>query len=147
MRVSNHIDIRRPLPEVYAYAADLNNYALWASGVLELRPDTERLGRFRMRRRVPGRDLHVEFRLVEMVPDARLVLEGLSAGVPWRSTLTFAQRDGRTRVSDVLDIGLSGVRRVAAPVLIRLLSEVDRMDLENLKHQLEEPVPQRSICS
>ena len=47
MQVSAEVVIQRPVAEVFAYVADLQNAVEWAPGVLEAAPDSGGAGRAR----------------------------------------------------------------------------------------------------
>jgi uncharacterized membrane protein len=136
-RISNEVIVARPLTEVFAYVADLNNYSEWASGVLDVHPDETDMGAFVLTRRLSGRTLRSRFKVIELVPNERIVLQGESAGVPWRSTLSFDDRGDQTGVRGALELRMDGLTRLASPLLSRMVARSNRADLEGLKQSLE----------
>jgi len=137
VHVGDEVVIAKPLADVFTYAADINHYADWATGVTELRPDAADLGAFIMRRDVGGRQIATRFRVVELVLNRHFTLRGVSAGSPWTSTVTFESVDGVTRVREALELEVRGAARLISPLLRRVISKTNRADLDGLKHRLD----------
>jgi len=137
VRVTSTVSIRRPVGDVFARVSDLNTYAQWAADVRHLAPDSEDIGAFVVHRQINGRRMEVRFKLVELVPDERIVLQGHSSGVPWRCTISFLASEEGTIVAEAIEMRLTGVARLGGPLFARVITRSVRKDLTGLQRWLE----------
>jgi len=114
--------LETPLPrsQCFAFVADFANASRWDPGVAT----SERLddgpvqvcARYRLGVRVGGRVRPMDYRIVELEPDRRVLLAGKGAGVEALDEIRFAPAAvGGTVIDYVADIRLRGLLRLAAP--------------------------------
>jgi hypothetical protein len=75
--------------------------------------------------------------MAEYRPDERIVLHGVSNGMPWTSEMTFAPIDEGTMLSESIQLQPAGVARFFSPVMALLVRRTHRRDLAGLRFRLE----------
>jgi hypothetical protein len=129
---SRTIVVARPVGVVFGFFADAVNSAKWRSGVVEIGPaGPPVLGKvYRQRVRGPGgRAVSADVKVIELEPDRRVVMEGVSGPVRPVVEYTFESVGPRTRVTFTLSVELSGVKKVlmAGPVQNAMTAEVAQL--------------------
>lgn len=114
--------VSRPLDEVFAYLADLNNlpqYDRWVTSVEATSDGPPRVGSTWRHRRVQGgRSFDAPIELVEYEFNRRIAIVSGSNGLDVRSTHSFtADGDASTVVTEVLEMRLSGMSRLFEPII------------------------------
>ncbi|MEC3918273.1 SRPBCC family protein [Nocardia sp. CDC160] len=130
---SNTVVITRPLGEVFAYFADATNSARWRSGVKEIVAEGEPAVGTVYRQTVSGpggRGISADVRIIDFVPNEKVVLEGISG--PLRPTVSyaFAPTGEGTEVTFSLSAELSGLKKLLmnGPVQKTMSAEVAGLD-------------------
>jgi uncharacterized membrane protein len=133
--------VGRPLSETFAYVADFTNlpeYDDWVKSAERTSEGPIGVGSTWTHRRVQGRrafDAPIE--LLEYEPDRRFVMKSGSRGFDVRSTMTFADHDGSTEITEVFEMRLSGLVRLFEPVIRRQAPAQGREVHRKLKERLE----------
>jgi carbon monoxide dehydrogenase subunit G len=118
-RIRETIITRLPLERTYGYLADFANAAEWDPGVAwaeRLDPGPVAVGsRYRLGVRMAGRVAPMEYRVTQLEPNRRVVLEGSGSGVRAIDEISFAPAEGGTNVDYSADIRLTGLLRLVEP--------------------------------
>jgi dehydrogenase/reductase SDR family protein 12 len=140
-RYVDAIDLPIPIEEAFDYLADFSRTAEWDPGVAEaerLTPGTVKLGsRFRVSVSFLGRRLPLEYRITEFNRPSRLVLTGGDDSLRSVDEITFVSRPSGTRVTCEARLELTGIRRVADPILDLLFQRVGSLAVRGLRERLE----------
>jgi uncharacterized protein YndB with AHSA1/START domain len=136
--------IRRPRPEVAAFAADPDNAPTWYQNIDTVRWKTEpplRVGsELEFVARFMGRRLAYVYRVEEFVPGERLVMRTSEGPFPMETTYAWTSADeGSTRMTLRNRGGAGGVMRLLSPVETIAVRRANRKDLERLRSILERP--------
>ena len=133
--------IARPRAEVAAYVTDWRNDPSWIGALRNVRLVTD--GPLRIGSQVArvasflGRRIEYVNEVVELEPDARLVMRSVRAPFPMTVTYEFEDaEDGGTRVRIRAGGDASGFYRLAGPLLSRAGERGIRGDLERLANVL-----------
>jgi carbon monoxide dehydrogenase subunit G len=131
------IDVPVPIEEAFDYLADFSRTADWDPGV----SGAERLeegpigvgSRFRVVVSVLGSSLPIEYEIATHERPTRLVLRGGDDGLRSIDEITFAPRGRGTRVTYEARLELSGVRRLADPLLDLWFQRIGRRAARGLR--------------
>src|SRR5215207_4159172 len=123
--VVTEIEIRRPRPEVAAYAADPDNATTWYRNIktVEWRsPRPVAIGsRVAFVARFLGRDLDYTYEIEGLVPGERLVMRTAEGPFPMETTYTWEDApDGGTRMTLRNRGEPAGFSKIAARLLARV---------------------------
>lgn len=134
--------IERPLAEVAAYAGDPTNAPAWQRHVDAADWITDppvRLGsRAVVHARFLGRSIDVTVEVVELSLDEQVVLRTVDGPVPIRTVSTWRPVGDRvTHMALQHHATPTGLQRLLAPLLTRVLRRVAHRDLADLKQLLE----------
>ena len=142
--------IARPLPEVAAYAGDPSNAPEWYVNIraVEWRTEPPLVVGSRMAfvATFLGRRLAYTYEVVELVPNARLVMRTSEGPFAMETTYTWsAEGEGQTRMTLRNRGEPTGFSRIAAPLMVVAMRRANEKDLAKLKTVLEgRPVAVRS---
>jgi carbon monoxide dehydrogenase subunit G len=140
MQFANTVTIERPLHEVYAFVADLENVPKWNYAIVETRKTSSGpvgVGTtYRQVRSLPARSEETLL-VTEMEPDRRVAIHG-NLG-PFVGTLTyeFDDLDGRTRLTNTADLEGHGLMKLAGPLASGRVRDAVAANLNALKQLLE----------
>jgi carbon monoxide dehydrogenase subunit G len=139
-RYVDAIDLPVSVEEAFDYLADFSRTAEWDPSVVEatrLTPGTVRLGSsFRVSVSFLGRRLPLEYRITEFERPSRLVLSGSDSSLRSIDEITFVPRPGGTRVTYEARLELTGIRRLADPILDVLFQRIGRLAVRGLRERL-----------
>ncbi|MGH0031090.1 MAG: SRPBCC family protein [Myxococcota bacterium] len=145
-RFVDAIDLPLPIEEAFDYLADFSRTAEWDPGVEEASRITRgeiRVGsRFRVTASFFGRRVPLEYRIHELERPTRLVLRGEDASLVSIDEITLVPRPGGTRVTYEARLELSGLRRIADPLLDLLFQRVGSQAAEGLRGRFAGPTPE-----
>ena len=141
------IDIQQPREDVFAYLSDFSTTREWDPGVVA----AERLGgqavgegtEFRLEAEFLGRTHELTYRIVEYEPPHAVTFLGENATVVSRDRITFDATATGTRVTYDADLALTGLLRIADPLLALAFNRVGDRAVAGLRHTLASSQPQR----
>jgi uncharacterized protein YndB with AHSA1/START domain len=126
--------------EAFDYLADFSRTAEWDPSVVDARRLTRgrvRLGAsFRVVVSFLGRRVPLEYRITEFERPSRLVLSGGDSSLRSIDEITFVPRPGGTRVTYEARLELTGIRRLADPILDVLFQRIGRLAVRGLRERL-----------
>ena len=136
------VRIDRPLDEVYTYSADLNNLPAWGDGVVGCDMVTDGpvdVGSiFVVKNKMGGRVQAFESRVIAMKPDSEFGFKTGSGSMQYTSIRTYEKHDGKTIVTERITTEISGIMKLAAPLLNMFVKNSHYKSLQNLKALLEQ---------
>jgi carbon monoxide dehydrogenase subunit G len=145
VKVERSVAIGRSSDDVFAFVADQTNAARWQSGILEVRRLTDGppgLGtRHVFTRTLMGRRMTGENEYVEFVPGRRVAFRTTS-GPGLLASYDVAPGSTGARLTATIELDVSGIMTVAAPLVARTLRRDVEANLARLKDILEEPANQ-----
>jgi hypothetical protein len=83
-----------------------------------------------------GRRVPLEYRITEFERPSRLVLSGGDSSLRSTDEITFVSRPGGTRVTYEARLDLTGIRRLADPLLDLLFQRIGRLAVRGLRERL-----------
>ena len=135
------IEIERPLHDVFLFVSDLATlpeYDRYVESVTRTSDGPISAGATWSHRRVQGkRRIVAPIRFTEYVPDQKFVMVSGSKGFDVRSTMSFAVSGTGTKVSEILEMRLSGMPRLLEPVIRKQVPKQLAEVHERLKRVLE----------
>jgi carbon monoxide dehydrogenase subunit G len=137
---TNVVEINRPAHDVFAFLADLENVPRWNYAITETRktsPGEVGVGTTYEQTRsipTPGRE-HVTITSFE--PDRHLTIEGTLARYPARLQYTVDEHDGATRLTNTVDLELTGAAKLLGSVAVARIRSAVAENLAVLKRLLE----------
>lgn len=142
--VSSEIVIARPRSQVFAYAADPDNAPTWYVNIKSVEwqtPPPARVGsRIAFVARFLGRRMAYTYEIVELVPEARLVMRTAEGPFPMETSYAWeATADHGTRMTLRNRGRPSGFSMLLAPMMAPAIRRANRKDLALLKKILERP--------
>jgi len=140
--VLTEIEIDRPPHEVAAYAGDPGNAPQWYVNIEAVEWKTEpplRIGsRLAFVAHFLGRRLEYTYEIMELVPDARLVMRTAEGPFPMETTYTWEPAgEQRTRMTLRNRGEPRGFSRILGPVMAAAMRRATQKDLQRLKALLE----------
>jgi hypothetical protein len=140
IRVDSSVEIRRPVPEVFAFVADTGNDPQWHLDAVDVSRTSEgEIGvatTFAVGIQFMGRR-EAWWRVTEFEPNRREVIRVQAE--PFNPTLTylFDASNGGTRFTRRIEIEPRGYVRVLAPVVRRMIERRQALFVRRLKEVLE----------
>ena len=139
------VETPRPLDEVFVYLSDFSTTEEWDPGVVEatrvngsaVGPGTE----FRLVAEFLGRKNELTYRIVEYDPPHAVTFRGENAAVVSRDRITFESTAAGTRVTYDADLALTGLLRIADPLLALAFTRVGDRALAGLSRTLAPSQP------
>ena len=133
--------INRPVEEVFAFTADLENDPQWQSGIEEARwtsdgpPGKDSTGVEVIR--FLGRRMELVLLVTEYEPNRKLSIKTTGGPISFESTATYEPVDGGTRLNFTMEGDAKGFFKLADPLLARMVKRQSQGDLGNLKDLME----------
>lgn len=145
VREEHSVVIRRPIEEVFAFASDPNNDALWESTTLEAEQTSDGpLGvgaTFRNTTKFLGRRFDTSYELTEYEPPRKQCYRVTSGPITGVVCYLFEpSEDGGTRLTQTFEAEVGGFFRLAEPLVARVIRRQMEADMETLKDLLEAQV-------
>ena len=139
--VEHTVVIDRPIEEVFAFMADVENLQRWAENTIEARQTSEgpvSAGTTcTVRSKAMGRVMAHHFVVTEYEPHTTYAAKSTSGPFPMHMRYSLEPTDGGTRVHTVTEADLGGIARIAAPVLTGMAKKQIAADHRTLKAMLE----------
>ena len=140
--VVTEIVIDRPQRQVAAFAGDPSNAPAWYVNIRAVEwktsPPLAVGSRMAFVATFLGRRLAYTYEVVELVPDARLVMCTAEGPFPMETTYTWSALDERHTKMSLRNRGEpSGFASIAAPFMAAAMRRANRNDLAKLKQLLE----------
>lgn len=136
------IETRLDPAAAFDFIADFANASTWDPGTATSRPIGSgpiRVGsRFALGVRMAGSVRPMEYRIVELEPGRRVVLEGSGSGVEAIDTIAFEPSSSGTRIDYRADIRLLGWRRLLEPVARGAFARIAREARDGMQRTLDE---------
>ena len=138
--------INRPVEVVFNYLSDLQNGKQWQTGVL----DVQRLSagapgpgsRYVVVRKFLGRKMESNVEISVFEPNRKMVLKSTSGPMPFEQTIVFQPGEGRTKVSTVINLQVSGMLGMAEPMIAGSVKREVTAAFGDLKDLMEHKVPE-----
>ncbi len=139
-RFVDAIDLPIPIEQAFDYLADFSRTAEWDPSVAEasrLTPGQIGIGsRFAVCVSLLGRRFPLEYSITGFDRPSRLVLKGGDDSLRSIDEITFVSRPGGTRVTYEARLELSGIRRIADPLLDLLFQGIGRLAARGLRERV-----------
>lgn len=137
----NTVMIRRPIDVVFAFLADLENVPKWNYAIVETKrvsPGPVRVGTtYRQIRSVPTRS-EDGFEVTVFEPVDRLEVRGQIGPFTARVRYLLEPTGSGTRLTNVVELGSSGLRGLAARLATSRVKNAVAANLDTLKRILEQ---------
>ncbi len=141
VREEHSVVIERPVEEVFAFAADPNNDALWLSSTLETEQTSEGPvgvgAAFRNTTKFLGRRFDTTYEVTESEPPHKRCFRVTSGPIPGEVCYLFEPADGSTRFTQNFEADVGGFFRLAEPLVARAIRRQMATDMATLKDLLE----------
>ena len=133
--------INRPVAEVFAFIARAENMPRWAKYITDAAQTSEGAvdvgTTCYVVSKMMGMNVKQNFTVTECIPDRVYAAKSTSGPVPMESRYVLEEASGATELHVSVTTDLSGVMKMAGPLLIRKLRKQMREDHESLKRFLE----------
>ena len=137
---TNTVTIDRPARDVFAFLADLENVPRWNYAITETRKtksgDVGVGTTYEQTRSTPAPSRE-QLTITEFEPDRHITVVGTLARFPARLEYTMEERDGRTRLSNTVDLRLTGAVRLLGGIAAGRIRSTVAKNLDTLKELLE----------
>jgi hypothetical protein len=141
VNVQTEILIRRPREIVASYASDPDNAPAWYVNIRSAKWQTQRPlavgSRVAFTARFLGRNLDYVYEISELVPGYKLTMRTKQGPFPMRTSYSWSDEDGATRMTLRNTGEPSGFSALAGIFMAPMMRRAMRKDLENLKKILE----------
>ena len=136
------IETRLDPGAAFDFIADFANASAWDPGTATSRRIDDgpiRIGsRFALGVRMAGAVRPMDYRIVELEPGRRVVLEGSGSGVEATDTISFEPSSRGTRIEYRADIRLVGWRRLLEPLAGGAFARIAREARDGMQRTLDE---------
>lgn len=136
------IETRLDPQAAFQFIADFANASSWDPGTATSRRIDDgpvRVGsRYALGVRMAGATRPMEYRIVELEPGRRVVLEGSGSGVEATDTIVFEPSSTGTRIDYRADIRLVGWRRLLEPLAGGAFARIAREARDGMQRTLDE---------
>jgi carbon monoxide dehydrogenase subunit G len=137
---TNTVTIDRPARDVFAFLADLENVPRWNYAISETRkmtPGDIGVGTtYEQTRSIPTPSRE-QLTITEFEPHRHIAVVGTLARFPARLEYTMEEREGRTRLSNTVDLQLTGAVRLLGGITASTIRSAVAENLDTLKQLLE----------
>jgi uncharacterized protein YndB with AHSA1/START domain len=140
MQFSNTVTIDRPVGEVFAFLAHLENLPRWNYAISETRKISHGPvgagARYEQTRTNPTRSVET-FEITAYEPDRTLAIRGTFGPFPGRFTYELEPMGNHTRLVNTVDLEPSGLVSIVAPLMTSRVRAAVAANLGALKQILE----------
>jgi len=142
--ITQSVTVNRPVEEVWDFIGSFENTTRWSRGVLEARQTSDGpLGvgsRLQTVVKAFGRRRTADYLVTEYEPNHAFAFEVSSGPMTSRARSSVEPAGAGTRLTASGEAEVTGLYRLLAPVLVRILERHSQDDLTNVKRILEAPV-------
>ena len=137
---SESVLIDKPVEEVFAFTANLNNLPKWQKSVLSV--DTTAAGiskgsQYSLVRKFMGREVKATMEVTDYTPNSLLALKGMDGTVNLKLKNTFEPEGKSTKLTINMEAEVGGFFKVAESVVAKQMKEQMKGDELVLKGLLE----------
>lgn len=142
--ITQSVTIDRPVTEVWDFIANFENATRWSRGVLEARQTSD--GPLRVGSTLQtvvkafGRRRTADYLVTAYEPNHTFAFEVSSGPMTSRARYSVEPAGAGTRLTASGEAAATGLYRLLAPALVRILQKHSQDDLANLKRILEASV-------
>lgn len=133
--------INRPVEQVFAYLANLENDAEWRREWVEARQTSDGPpgvgATFRLDGELLGRRIPTVYEVIEYEPNRTAAWKAVSGPLPLTFRRIFEGVDGRTQVTNRYEVELSGFLKLVKPLVINMGKRQLQGDIPRLKELME----------
>ncbi|MDZ4654743.1 MAG: SRPBCC family protein [Coriobacteriia bacterium] len=141
VRVRKSVLIAKPLPEVFAFVADIKKEPLWRSAITSVQhvggPERGVGARYRMSGSYEGKSGDTVLACTDYVLNERVSYAGGEGPVGADFTYEFRAEGEQTHVAMVVKVDLKGKARLFAGMAEKMLDKFADADVHSLKRLLE----------
>jgi hypothetical protein len=142
IQIEHSAVIRRQPEEVFGFMTDIANLPRWQTGAVKSEmlsePPLVTGSRFSETVRVGPWKLETQCVVTELKRSEVFAFEAMSRPIDYAGSFRLSDEAGKTRVSLHAVAQLKGVWRLLQPLLASDLRKESRVELENLRHVLED---------
>jgi carbon monoxide dehydrogenase subunit G len=142
--ITQSVTVNRPVEEVWDFISDFGNATRWSQGVLEARQTSDGpLGvgsTLQTVVRAFGRRRTADYLVTEYEPRHTFAFEVTSGPMTSRARYSVEPVGAGTRLTASGEAEATGLYRLLAPILVRVLERHSEEDLANVKRILEASV-------
>ncbi|MAG35854.1 MAG: hypothetical protein CL878_06390 [Dehalococcoidia bacterium] len=136
MRAETRIEVERPIEDVWAFVADIENMGQWVDGVSEPRMsngnDMGEGATFTSKYTYGGKTHTLDYEVTAYKPPKRLAMRSTEGPFPFDGELDLETVGGGTLVTNTIDAGSDGT---FTTVMVALFGPVLRMMMRRRLHQ------------
>lgn len=129
--------IDRPVQEVWAFLADMNNADKWMTGVTHMKPITPGSIGMGSKFSFSARGADRQTEVTAWEPQKRLALTSTQGGITARYEYSITGNERWTDVQLHAECNARGVWRIAHPLVVFLMKKSDASHLVQLKRAIE----------
>ena len=141
IRIEHSVVINRPVEDVFAFVANVENNPQWQSGVLEAHKTSQGpagVGSTGIEvRKFMGQRIESSFEVTEYEKNTKFSFKITSGPIPMEGTETFESVQGGTRVHLAFQGEARGLFSLTEPIMGQMLRRLIKADCSNLKDLLE----------
>ena len=141
VKVNTSVVINRPVEEVFKFMDDPNNDAQWQTGLIESRQTSEgAIGvgtTFLNVNQFLGKRLEFPVEVTEYEPNRRVRIKTSAGPIPFSATTSFEAVEGGTKVTLEAEGDVTGVFKLAEPIVARTAQRQFEGNYLTLKDVLE----------
>ena len=135
------IEIKRPIEEVFAVLANLENDAKWRQEFVETKKTSEGpigIGaRFSLFGEFLGRRMETVYEAVKYEPNRIAAWETVSGPLPLKFQRSFERVEGGTQVTVIYEVEIRGFLKLIKPLVISAGKRAQKGDLPKVKELME----------
>ncbi len=141
MKIENTVEIARPIEEVFAFTADVDNLPLWLTGVVDANKLTD--GPLRKGSQLEhvlqflGKRFTSRFEVAEYEDNQRMTFRTISGPIDMVATQQLEPTASGTRLTQITEGDPGAFFKVAEPVLERIIDRQVQSSLATLKDLVE----------
>ena len=140
-KIEHTVVINRPIAEIFTFLSRAENMPRWAKYITDAAQTSDGAvdvgTTCYVVSKMMGMQVKQDFTVTECVPDSVYAAKSTSGPVPMESRYVLEEASGGTAVHVSTTTDLSGVMKMAGPLLIRKLRKQIRVDHENFKQYME----------